>query len=350
MKARMLLPVFLIATLPFLMGADATVQARPPVLQFPPNGWTTDTLSPTLRWQAEGYTEVWVAPDGSQFPVMNVQLPEGSNTITVPTLVGGQKYRWKVRANPLPPGSGVFTWSVWSPEYSFTTIGTLPWQASAVVRPTSPVNGTLASSVTPTLTWQAPAGATHYEMILTPANNEKASIRFVNDIGDTYRIPGPPTWFGMMPDTVYYWRVRVNNATGPVGDDHPSWGPWSDVQSFRTPVPASDLLGPVTPAYRTTVQSATPQLTWSNPNEDVFYYEVQVSKDPNFVTDPARSVAPLYWETLHGGMTTPRNTYQISQRYPLEHAQNYFWRVRAAVPAAGSNPAPWGPVWSFHVD
>ena len=66
MRTRILLSLLLLATLPFLLGADLQggdggLLERPPVLQFPPNGWTTDTLTPTLRWQAEGHVQVWVA-------------------------------------------------------------------------------------------------------------------------------------------------------------------------------------------------------------------------------------------------------------------------------------------------
>lgn len=356
MRTRILLSLLLLASLPFLLGADLQggdggLLERPPVPQYPPNGWTTDTLTPTLRWQAEGHVQVWVAAaSNAAVPVVDVVLPPGTGSYTLPTpLVGGAQYRWKLRTNPLDPASSIYTWSQWSTEWSFTTVGNLPWNKAAVVRPVSPQNGTLASSVTPVLSWQAPPGATYYEVVLTPAGNERNSIRFVNTIADNYRIPGPPVWYMMMPDTTYYWRVRVNNATGPVPDDHPSWGPWSEVYTFRTPVPTSDLLGPVAPASQAAIASTTPRLAWSNPNDDVFYYEVQVSRDPNFVTDPARSVAPVYWETVHGGMSTPRNSYQISERYPLQRGQNYFWRVRAAMPGS-QREAPWGPTWSFRVD
>lgn len=348
MNLRRLIPIIVLLALPFLVGADSIIQARRPVLQQPPDGWTTDTLTPTLRWQAEGNVQVRLTAAGSQTPIVDEFLPAGVEALTTPPLASGQQYHWKVRTNPFDVSS-VYTWSVWSPEYAFTTIGNLPWNLSAYARPTAPKNGAIASSVTPTLTWDAPVGSTHYEMVLTPANNERASVRFVNTIGTSYKIPGAPVWYGMLPDAVYYWRVRVNNAPGPVPDDHPSWGPWSEVYAFRTPVPSSQLLGPLTPAHQTTVRDTTPVLQWSNPNDDVFFYEVQLSKDPDFITDPARSVAPVYWETVHGGMTTPRNSYQVTGRYALEQGQNYFWRVRAAVPG-GQREAPWGPTWSFHVD
>lgn len=350
--ALLLVPV---ALLPALLGADtadppsAMVQARPPVLQFPPDGWTTDNLTPTFQWDAEGSVHLWVATADTRTPVANVHLPRGIGSYALSTpLVGGQEYRWRVRTNPFDSTS-VFTWSVWSPEYSFKTPGNLPWNLSAYARPLTPANGTLASTMAPTLTWQAPAGATHYQMTITPAGNPAGAVRFVERMSNSYKIPGAPAWFGMLPNTVYHWSVRVNNAPGPVPENHPAWGPWSEVFSFRTPTPPSNLLGPVTPQHQATVTTATPRLQWGDPTPDVFLYEIQISRDPNFVTDPAKSVAPVYWETVHGGMTTPANSYQVSDRYPLLRGQNYFWRVRPSLPASAAE-APWGATWSFHVE
>ena len=49
--------------------------------------------------------------------------------------------------------------------------------------------------------------------------------------------------------------------------------------------------------------SLTPKLQWDNANTAVFYYEVQVSKDPEFGPN-----AFLYWELVHGGASTPLNS------------------------------------------
>lgn len=345
-----------VAALPFLLGADsqdtpaaARLQSLPPVLHFPPDGWTTDSLTPTLRWEAQGHVHLWIAPAGSTTPVVNVQLPVGTSSYTLAApLTPGQEYRWKVRANPFDPQTSYFTWSVWSAEYAFKTPGDLPWHLSAFVRPISPANGTLTAGVAPTLTWLAPPGATHYQLVITQAGQSQPIIRFVDRISDSYTIPAPPQWFGMLPGTTYQWSVRVNNAPGPVPDNHPSWGPWSEVYSFRTPVPPSSLLGPAYPPHGAVVSTVTPRLQWGDPTPGVFLYEVQVSRDPSFETDPAKASAPVYWETVHGGMTTPPNSYQVPDRYPLQRGSTYYWRVRPAMPA-GVPPAPWGATWTFTV-
>ena len=73
---------------------------------------------------------------------------------------------------------------------------------------------------------------------------------------------------------------------------------------------------------------------------------MQVSKDANFVTNPATATAAVYWELKHGGVTVPLNSYVIPGQFPLERASTYYWRVRPRVQADGT-PAAWTPTWAF---
>ena len=349
MKVRVLLLALVIA-LPLILIEGSKVSAQLPTLRQPPNGWTVDTLNPSFSWESDGYSQFRIAKSGSATPLVEAVLPKGQNFYTITTpLEPATAYRWRVRSNPYPPGQSIFTWSTWSWEFSFTTPGGVSWGNAAAIRLLSPVNGTLSSTIAPTLSWLAPPGATHFEMIITPAGNEAASVRFVNEIDSRYAIPGPPLWYGMLPDTQYYWRVRVNNAKVPVPDDHPSWGSWSDAWAFRTPVPSSEIIGPVSPSHGAVVSSTTPILIWGNPNEEVFYYEIQVSKDPNFVNDPQKASAPVYWESIHGGLTTPKNSYHVSSKYHLELGQTYYWRLRPAIPQS-TRQAGWSSTWSFRIE
>lgn len=345
MKLRAVL-VAMILALPLLLMEPSGVSAQP-VLKWPPNSWTLDTLTPSFLWQTDGYTHLWVAQRGSSTPVIDVVLPKGQDNFTVPQpLAGGTLYRWRIRSNPYPPSQSVYTWSPWTTEYTFTTPGSASWKDSALVRLVSPPNGSLSSIITPTLSWMPPAGATLFEMAITPAGNERAGVRFVQRINSNFPIPGPPGWYGMLPDTLYYWSLRVTNSPVPVPGDHPSWGPWSEVWAFRTPVPPSEVIAPLTPARGEAVATQTPTLSWRNPNDQVFYYEVQVSRDPGFTTDPSTATSPVYWETIHGGLTG--NSYAVPSRYPLERGQVYHWRVRPAVPSA-ARPVAWSPSWTFRV-
>jgi len=91
-----------------------------------------------------------------------------------------------------------------------------------------------------------------------------------------------------------------------------------------------------------------PDLTWTGPKE-AFYFDVRLSKDPGFNNDPKTAVAPVYQEILDGGMTTPFNTYHVSDKYPLEPGQTYYMSVRPRVPSNVSE-ASWGPSWTFKTD
>lgn len=328
--------------------AEAAVTAAWPTLIFPPNGWTTDSASPTFRWHTDGYSQLWIAPVGSSVPIFEGVLPKGQDTYTLGTqLAQGATYRWRVRANPFPPGDSVYTWTPWSREFTFTTPGGRSWKDGALVSLVAPANGAISSSLTPTLTWSPPTGSTYFEMVIIPGNNPAQAVRFVQKIDtNSYSIPGPPYWYGMLPDTSYSWRVRVNNASVPLPEEHSSWGPWSETWSFRTPTPPSNLIGVVAPQQNARVSGATPTLTWANADNQVFFYEVQISKDSSFTADPQFAWAPLYWETVHGGMSSPPNSYTVASRYPLDRSQTYYWRVRPAIPGGGQ-AVLWSSVWQF---
>lgn len=345
----------LFVTLPFLLGAvTLTSTARLatnlwPTLLWPPDRWTIDTLTPAFRWQADGYPQIWIAPVGSTISVADPVLSQGQDNYTAPhALQPATSYRWRVRSNPFPPGQSIYTWEPWSPEFTFTTPGQVSWRDTATVQPIAPKNGAIASTLTPTLSWQAPPGSTHFQMIITPAGNEAASVRFVQTIGSTYSIPGPPAWYGVLPDTLYYWRVRVNNAPGPVPDDHSSWGPWSEVWSFQTPAASGALLEPIAPVANGTVTSVTPTLTWLSADGRLFYFEIQISQDSAFTTDPAKAWTSVYWETVHGGLSAPPNSYTVSKWYPLERGKTYYWRMRPAALRPGQQVS-WSPTWKFSV-
>lgn len=115
----------------------------------------------------------------------------------------------------------------------------------------------------------------------------------------------------------YSWRLRVSRAATFVGTDHPSWRGWSQA-TFRTPKASSATLSPVQPAQDVTVPTWVPILQWANSPDDVFYYEMQLSKDSNFNTDPATATASVYGALIHGGVTTPLNSYAVPTNFPLE--------------------------------
>jgi hypothetical protein len=67
----------------------------------------------------------------------------------------------------------------------------------------------------------------------------------------------------------------------------------------------------------------------------VFYYEVQLSTDPTFNTNPATATAAVYSALIHGALTSPPNTYRVPSAFPLQANSIYNWRVRPRVQGDG---------------
>ena len=206
----------------------------------------------------------------------------------------------------------------------------------------APSGGEQLTSFGPTtLQWTLPPSSTQYQLQVTPYGNDGPGVNLIGDATETFALPAPPDWYGLLPDMSYAWRVRGTDAATAVTEDDASWGPWSSAGSFRTPSVASATVTPFSPVNGGTVGNLTPVLTWASSTEDIFYWEVQVSKDPSFGTE-----AFLYSELRHGGVTVPNNSYQVPSAFPLEAATTYFWRVRPRVQGDGT-PLSWQTPSSF---
>ena len=92
--------------------------------------------------------------------------------------------------------------------------------------------------------------------------------------------------------------------------------------------------------------SSQPSAQWDNKDKDVFYYEVQLSTDPEFKTEADKAEAAVYWNLVHGGETKPINSYQVPDNFPLAAGKTYYWRVRPRIQADGTEVA-WSPNFSF---
>ena len=201
------------------------------------------------------------------------------------------------------------------------------------------------------LTWTNPPGATWFQVQVVPFNNDGPGIDLV--IGDTalvqaaqYQVKAPsfggadPSYV-MLPGMTYTWRVRTASVT--TAPTEADWSPWA-LRSFRTTSVGSYTMALQSPADGSAVESITPILTWVNSDRGVFYYEVQVSADPAFGS--GAGAPPLYWELIHGGVSSPMNSYTVPQGFPLESGRTYHWRARPRVQGDGA-PVGWSQAWSF---
>lgn len=124
---------------------------------------------------------------------------------------------------------------------------------------------------------------------------------------------------GVLPDGVYYWRVRS-------ADDEGRPGNWSKVWSFTvdtTPPSAPRLSSPANGSN----QRTAPRLAWARPASDVVRYSLQVAADADFTQ-------------LVVDATTSNTTFKPNLPYGI-----YFWRVMA-IDRAG-NCSPWSAERSF---
>ena len=199
-----------------------------------------------------------------------------------------------------------------------------------------------ASSMGPLLQWTQPPQTTWFQVQVIPFNEDGPGINLV--IGDSaqvraaqYQVLGPnfgsadPNYV-LLPDMTYLWRVRTSTVT--TNPTEADWSAWA-ASSFKTPPASSSTITRVAPPFFGEVRTLTPTLTWANSNAAVFYYEVQLSKDYEFGPN-----AFLYSEYVHGGASTPPNSYVVPEAFPLEAGEFYYWRVRPRIQGDG-DPLPW---------
>lgn len=218
-----------------------------------------------------------------------------------------------------------------------------------------PFAGKTLDSLGATLKFIPRADIKQFHIQVVPYNNDGPAINLIigaQELVQSGRFNLLAPEFGkgnyvMLPGMSYTWRIRTTSSTNPnIKEDDPSWSAWSK-DTFRTPNPSSATIEPVT-QNGTKLDSLNPTFQWKDNNTQMFYYEVQVSKDPNFNTDPATATAAVYWVLRHGGVTNPPNSFTIPPNFPLEPSTKYYWRVRQRVQGDGT-PINWSPPWSVEI-
>ncbi len=188
-----------------------------PVLSSPANAATNQTLSPTLSWAAATAATSYNL-EYSTSSTFNANVNSITGITTTSTALSGlansTTYYWRVSATN---STGT---SAWSAQRSFTTAGPLAAPAAPTLR--SPAANATNVTRTPTMSWNVATGATTYEIQISTAS-DFSTVVFGRSGMTTRSVRVSPT---LGSRTVYYWRVRGANTTGP--------GAWSASRSFTT--------------------------------------------------------------------------------------------------------------------
>ena len=223
----------------------------------------------------------------------------------------------------------------------------------------SPPNGTSMPDLSAPLMWTPDPAATQFHVQVIPAVSPSGGQPdgpginlIISDAAQVaaarYDVQAPTFGQGpyvMLPGMTYSWHVRTSTATTAIGEDDPSWSEWSETWTFRTRGASSATIGAVAPAEDGTT-SSRPALQWSDSDPRIFYYEVQLSADPQFRTG-SDSVASVFWNLVHGGESNPRRSWTVPANFALAPGQ-YFWRVRPRIQGDGT-PVAWSNTFSFKV-
>jgi subtilisin family serine protease len=209
----------------------------------------------------------------------------------------------------------------------------------------APAAGGVLPGLGATLAWTNPPGATQYQIQVIPANNDGPGLNLIRNAESSFVLQPPVLGAGpyvMLPGMTYTWRVRAATATISLSETDAGWSPWSE-GVFKTPVRTSAGISAVSPLAGATITAGAQPLRWANTDADVFYYEVQVSPDATFETDPAKATASVWTNLVHAGLTTPPSVWTTPA---LQPGVIYYWRVRPRVQGDGA-PVAWSQTFSF---
>ncbi|NUN08494.1 MAG: VCBS repeat-containing protein [Ignavibacteriaceae bacterium] len=265
-----------------------TVKLATVVLAAPVNDSTVNTQIPRLTWfkvtGAQNY-HLQVATDtGFTTPFIDNQNLADS-FYTMPTLVYGQSYYWRVKARS-GQNNGDF-----SQRRKFTVYYPAPVAPVLIAPDSGSVNHPVQNVL---LRWNFVTGTTayHVQVAKDPAFAQNQIIYNDSTLTGTQRLlPVLGT------STKYYWRVRAKNQGG--------WGSYSNVWNFSTIVPPPVDLSAVSSNKKV-------RLSWTMlPDSNITEYRVYRRDN-------------LTGYQMIGNTTT--KTYKDT---PLVNGRVYFYRIQA---------------------
>jgi len=250
-----------------------------PDLLTPADGATGVSLTPALSWSAAtGAASYWVHC-GTSWPPALLYDTRATSYSPGPLQAGSLYYWYVVSTGPAGQVTSVLR--------TFTTgAGTAP--PTTVL--TAPASGATGVSLMPSLSWNAAAGATSYDVYFGASSPPPLAA---TTIATSY---APPT---LPAGKLYYWRVVAKNSAGSAAS-----ATWSFTTLIARP-PAPVLTAPASGA---TGVSLTPSLSWSTAN-GATSYEVHFgtsSPPPLAATVTGTSYAPAriapgttcYWQIV----------------------------------------------------
>ncbi len=217
----------------------------------------------------------------------------------------GQKYYWRARVR------NTNDTSLWSTVHVFTTAYEMT-TAPDLVSPTN--NSTDISYSSFSIEWNSIADANTYQYQISTSND------FVNIVSTGNTSLTNKTISNLQPNTVYYWRVRGENANG--------YSPWSTVWNFTTEAAVMTAPVLISPANNLTdVDYNSVAFSW-NSTFGASEYIFEISQDQTFTS----------------GLTTQNISSPNNILVGLDQNTQYFWRVAST---DGNTTSSWSEVWNF---
>jgi len=183
-------------------------------LLSPSNGSINQPTTLTLTWNAVSrattyHIQLSVDSSFTSLAVDDTNITSTSRQLT--SLENNKTYFWRVRAK------NTAGWGLYSSTWNFTTIISVP----SVPTLTSPTNGAIGISITPTLSWFASTGAATYHLQVALDSMFTSVVYNDSTLTTISKQVGP-----LLNNTKYYWRVNAKNTGGTSA--------WSAVWNFTT--------------------------------------------------------------------------------------------------------------------
>jgi hypothetical protein len=308
-----------------------------PILLDPPNNATEIVVNPLLNWSdVTGATKYHLQVSAySNFSVLWIN--DSSATISEFQVSPGilaynSLYYWRVRAK-----NSVGWGSYQSPFRFFTQVVPPP----ALPTLLSPPNGSTGVTVTPTLDWSDPSGATKYRLQVSTLSNFSTTVIDDSSLTISQYTVSPGV---LNPATTYYWRVKVKGSA--------SWSSFTSAWNFRTL--GSTQVTLYSPANNSTEQPTSLTFIWYKGVDALMiqqsirfkssFNKVFYEKDsPDAITD--------YWfelvtdtVTMAGLIQDTTLTDTLKSVTGLSINTSYYWHVRAKNELGWGSFSAW---WKF---